>query len=123
MGADEDRIYVGVLHLRLRVPGARTRKDRRQVISSLRDRMRSRLGVTVNEIGTGADPTFQRIVLTTAGNDGGVVRSVLDQCVGMVHGHPVAEAVQVDVDVFRWEATSDDWAQRMMNELADPGDG
>jgi len=32
------RIYVGVLYVELQVPGARTRKDRRQVIRSVRDR-------------------------------------------------------------------------------------
>lgn len=119
----EDRVYVGVLHLRLRVPGARSRKDRRQVVSSVRDGLRSRFGVTVNEIGTGSDPVFQRLVMTTAGNDGRVVRSVLDQCVGAIHAHPVAEAVQVDVDVFPWEPSQDAWAQRMMDELSEDEDG
>lgn len=118
----EDRIFVGVAHLRIRVPGARSRKDRRQVVASVRDRLRSRFSVTVNEIGTSADPVYQRIVLTTAGNDGKVVRTLLDQCVGMVHSHPVAEASQVDIDVFRWEASQEDWATRMMNELREPDD-
>ncbi|MBX2798763.1 MAG: DUF503 domain-containing protein [Myxococcales bacterium] len=119
----DDRIYVGVVRLVIQVPGARTRKDRRQVISSVRDRLRHRFEVAVHEIGTSGDPTHQVMVLTTAGNDARVVRSVLDRCVGTVHDHPVAIAIQVDVDVSRWQSSADDWAARMMDELSEDDDG
>lgn len=122
MSRDEARIFVGVLHLVVLVRGARSLKDRRQVLVSLRDRMRHRHDVTFNEIGDGEDPTHRVVVVTTAGNDGRLVRSILDQCAAMVREHPVAVAIQVDVDVFRWQPSSEDWASRMMAELGDPGD-
>ena len=121
--APEDRVFIGVAYLGIRVPGARTLKDRRTVLSSVSDRLRHRYGISVHEIGQGTDPTRQTIVVTTAGNDASVVRKVIDQCVGQVHAHPTAIAEQVDTDVFRWEASQDDWAARMMAELgSDAGD-
>ncbi len=121
--APDDRVFIGIVYVRIRVPGARTLKDRRTVVSSVSDRLRHRYGISVHEIGQGSDATRQTIVLTTAGNDASVVRSVIDQCVGQVQSHPVAIAEQVDTDVFRWEPSQDDWAARMMAELgSDAGD-
>jgi uncharacterized protein YlxP (DUF503 family) len=99
------------------VQGARTLKDRRQTIVSIGDRLRHRFPVTFHEIGTGDDPTRQTVVLTTASNDPRLVRSILDQCVAMVHAHPVAVAAEVDLDVFRWHSSRESWAARMMAEL------
>jgi len=115
--ASEERVHVGVLRLVLTVSGARTLKDRRQTILSIGDRVRHRFPVTWNEIGTGDDPTRQTVVMTTASNDPRLVRSILDQCVAMVHAHPVAVAAEVDLDVFRWHASRESWAARMMAEL------
>ena len=119
MSPREESIWVGVARLVLTVPGARTLKDRRQVISSVRDRLRHRFDVTFHEVGPGSDPARQTVVITTAGNDRRLIRSILDQCVGFVHGHPVAIAAEVDVDVFRWHPSGQDWAARMMEELAE----
>jgi uncharacterized protein YlxP (DUF503 family) len=122
MSSDE-RIFVGVCRLVLRIPGARSRKDRRQVVRSVRDRLRHRFDVTFHEVDDAADLQQQVVVLTTASNDRRQIRSILDQCVSFVHGHPVAVAQQVDVDVFRWHPSgSEDWASRMMAELSDTDD-
>ena len=117
MSREEERIFVGVLRVGLRVPGARTLKDRRQVVSSLRDRMRHRFDISFHEVGVGGDPQRQTFVVTTSGNDSQKVRSILDQCSGMVRDHPVAEPLEIDVDVFRWQPSPQDWAARMMAEL------
>ena len=118
-----ERIYLGVVRVLLQIPGARSRKDRRSVVSSVRDRLQHRFDVSIHEIGTSGDPSYQTLVLTTAGNDPQLLRSVLDRCVGQIHGHPTAIAAQVDVDVFRWEVPDDGWAARMMAELGSDDGG
>ena len=53
-------IHVGVLHMVLRINGARSLKDRRQVVRSLRDRVRHRFDVTWHEVeGVGRAPTVR----------------------------------------------------------------
>lgn len=44
-------MYVGVLRLTLQVPAARTLKDKRRVVRSLKDRLQSKLRVSVAEVG------------------------------------------------------------------------
>lgn len=119
-GRTDEKIFVGVARLELSVPGARSLKDRRQALLSLRDRLRHRFDVTFHEVGVQDEATRQVVVLTTAGNEPRLIRSILDQCVAVVHEHPVAVASRVDVDVFRWQASEQDWAARMMTELAAP---
>jgi uncharacterized protein YlxP (DUF503 family) len=44
-------VFVGVGRLVLSIPGARSLKDRRRVVKSLKDRMRARLPVSLAEVG------------------------------------------------------------------------
>ena len=103
-GLDQTPVYVGVLRLVLRVPGARSRKDRRQAVQSLADRMRHRFDLSVNEIDRGEQPTMAVLVATTAGNDGRLIRSILDQASGFARSVGSVVATGIDVDVFRWHA-------------------
>lgn len=97
-----DRIFVGVLRMVLSIPGARSLKDRRQAVVSLRDRLRHRFDVTFHEVDPNDRPTRQVVVLTTGGNDPQVIRSVLDQIVGFTGRSGQVLLGEVDVDVFRW---------------------
>jgi uncharacterized protein len=44
-------VFVGVSRLVLQIPGARSLKDRRQVVKSFKERVKARLGVSVAEVG------------------------------------------------------------------------
>jgi len=115
-------IFVGVLRMVLAVRGAQSLKDRRQGVLSVRDRLRNRFEISFHEIGSTEDPQRQSVVVTTSGNDQKVIRTVFDQCVGLVREHPVVEAAEVDIDVFRWHPSAEDWAARMMAEVGSPED-
>jgi uncharacterized protein YlxP (DUF503 family) len=65
-------MFVGVLRLTLQIPGARSLKERRRVVRSLKDRLRARLPVSVAEVG-GLD-THQRAVIAVAVVSGDAVR-------------------------------------------------
>lgn len=120
--ASTSGIWVGVLRMELVVPGASTLKDRRQGVLSVRDRLRRRLEITVNEVETTDDPQRQPIVCTTAGNDQRSIRTILDRAVATVREHPAVELGRVDLDVFRWQASEQDWAARMMEEVGSDRD-
>lgn len=112
-------IYIGVLRATLVVPGSRSLKARRQAIRSLRDRVRSRFGVTFNELG-GEHPGQQDVLCTAGGNDGSVVRQLMDSVRHFIGGAPDAYAANVDVDVFAWHPEGQ-WASGLLDE--ELGDG
>ena len=43
-------MYVGVARLRLHLPGARSLKDKRQVVRSIKDRLRNSFNISIAEI-------------------------------------------------------------------------
>lgn len=62
MNADESRCFVGLLTVELRLEHSHSLKDKRQVVKSLKDRLRSRFNVTVSE--TGLQEMWQRGILS-----------------------------------------------------------
>ncbi len=92
-------MYVGSLRARLLLREARSLKDKRQVLRSIKDRLRNEFNVSVAEV-EGQD-NRQLIVLGVAmvGNERKFVRTALEQIVAALRVHPVAELLDHELDV------------------------
>lgn len=79
-------MVVGVLRLTLSIPGARSLKDKRQVVRKIVDRVRARYNVSIAEVGE--NDSWQRALLgvTVVANDHSFVNQVLDKLVRDVEG-------------------------------------
>lgn len=102
-------LHVGVLRLALRVSGARSLKDRRQVLNSLRDRVRHRFEVTWNEVDDGSTAARAVVACTTSGKDARQIRSVLDRIVAFVESSGGAWPETVDLEIFPWHPPDAPW--------------
>ncbi|MBT3219830.1 MAG: DUF503 domain-containing protein [Proteobacteria bacterium] len=99
----------------LTIPGARSRKDRRQAVRSLRDRVRHRFEVAFCEIDDQERPGSQTVAIATIGNNPVLIRSILDKIVAFAQSSGSTWPAEVDVDVFRWHSRERGWA---LNALA-----
>jgi hypothetical protein len=92
-------MIVGSLRVRLLVREARSLKDKRQVLRSIKDRLRNEFNVSVAEVE--AQDNRQLIVLgfAMAGNEARQVRTTLEQIVAALRSHPVAELLGHDIEV------------------------
>lgn len=99
---DHTLLRVGVLRAVLHVPASRSLKDRRQVVVSLRDRIRARFDVSCHEVDTFDLPGRSELVVTTAGRDATVVRSVLDKIIAFMHSHGTCTVGDVVAEVLDW---------------------
>ena len=90
---------VGLLTLELQLPEARSLKDKRQVLRSIKDRLRNEFNVSVAEVE--AQDNRQLIVLGLAmvSNERKHVRTTLEQVVAALRSHPVAELLDHELDV------------------------
>lgn len=102
-------VWVGVFRGTLSVPGARSRKDRRQVVRSVRDRVRHRFDLTFREISEVQRPLGVVMALSTVGSDPTVVRAALDKVRCYVDDDPRCVLGSADLDVFRWEPSAQGW--------------
>ena len=84
----------------LALPGCASLKEKRSVIRSLRDRLRSRLNVSVAE--TGLQDVHMRAQLSIAlvASDGRVAQSLLDKADRLVESHGGASIVRVSQEVY-----------------------
>ncbi|HEV8550109.1 MAG TPA: DUF503 domain-containing protein, partial [Polyangiaceae bacterium] len=76
-------MFVGVLRLVLSIPGARSLKDRRQVVKSLKDRVRARLPVSIAEVGELERWQVATLGVAVVSNDAARCSEVLSAAVGM----------------------------------------
>ncbi len=103
-------VRIGVLHAEFALPGARSLKDKRQVLRSVRDRVRHRFAVSCHELPLGDRPGRGGLVMTTAGEESGPIRQTLDRIAGMLRSHPSLVVTQLDIEVFPWHAAGQEWA-------------
>ena len=70
-------MFVGVQRLVLQIPGARSLKDRRQVVRSFKDRVQARLRISVAEIGHLDRPSHAVVAMAVVSNEAAVCDEIL----------------------------------------------
>jgi hypothetical protein len=93
-------MVVGACELRLVVRGARSLKEKRQAVRSIKDRLAELFPVAVAEVDD--LDKWQSIVLGVAavGNDGRHVQSLLQSVVDKVAANPHAELVRSEIEIL-----------------------
>jgi len=93
-------MIVGLCTIELFIPDSQSLKDKRQVVLSVKDRLREKFNVSIAEV-DGQD-LWQRAVLGLAcvANDGRHVNQVLDQALNLIRGNPAVEIVQSRVEML-----------------------
>lgn len=92
-------MIIGSLKVRLLVRESTSLKDKRQVVRSIKDRIRNSFNVSVAEVE--AEDHRQLIVLGMAmvSNESGNIRSTLEQIVSALRAHPIAEFIDHEIQI------------------------
>jgi uncharacterized protein len=92
-------MVVGTCRLELRIPQTSSLKGKRQVLRSIKDRVRSRFNVSIAEVGYLDE--WQRATLAVAcvSNEVKVVDGLLNKVVDLVESHGLALLVDYTIDV------------------------
>lgn len=87
---------VGVLSIRLIIPGSHSLKDKRRALRSIKDRLRTGFNVSVAEVD--CQDVWQTAVLAVAavGADRGVVEGILDNVSKLVRQGRDVDVVKMD---------------------------
>lgn len=97
-------MYVGIAKLSLAIPNAHSLKEKRMVIRRVKDRVRERLGVAINEVG--ALDVWQRAELGVAipSADRPKALELIDQVVREVMSASGGQVVAVAKDAWTFDA-------------------
>ena len=93
-------IIVGLCTVELFIPESQSLKDKRQVLLSLKDRLREKFNLSVAEV-DGQD-LWQKAVLGFAcvANEGRYVNQVLDQALNVIRSVPAVEIIQSRIELL-----------------------
>ena len=93
-------MIVGLCTIELYIPDGHSLKAKRQVIRSLKQRMRDKFNVSVAEVGE--QDLWQKALLGIAcvANESAYVNEVLDQAVNLVRSVPSIELVKYRVEML-----------------------
>jgi uncharacterized protein len=92
-------MIVGTLKIRLMIREARSLKDKRQVVKSIKDRLHNKFNVSVAEVAALENHQLAVLGLAMVSNEAHHVKIALGQIVEALRGHPVAELLEYDIEV------------------------
>lgn len=92
-------MVIGVLEARLLVRESRSLKEKRQVIRSIIDRLKSQFPVTVSEVDFHDDHKRANIGIAALGHEHAAVRNLLHTIQEALRRHPIAEYLGGDLSV------------------------
>jgi uncharacterized protein YlxP (DUF503 family) len=93
-------MIVGTLRVRLLIREARTLKDKRQVVRSIKDRLANAFNVSVAEVGALDNRQIAELGFAMVSNEAHHIKTALGQVVEALRSHPVAELLEHETDVF-----------------------
>lgn len=92
-------MIVGTLAVRLLIRESRTLKDKRQVVRSILDRLKSSFNVSAAEVDTHDDVKVSTLGFAAVGFERRAVHNVLQQMQEALRKHPVAEYLGGEVSL------------------------
>ena len=92
-------MIVGTLRVRLLLRQARSLKDKRQVVKSIKDRLRNHFNVSVAEVDELDNRQLAVLGFAIVGNEAHPLKVALGQIVDALRSHPVAELIDQEMDV------------------------
>jgi len=92
-------MIVGTLKVRLLLREARTLKDKRQVVQSIKDRLRNEFNVSIAEVEHQDNRQLATLGIAMVSNEAHHLKTTLGQIVEALRSHPVAELVGHTLEV------------------------
>jgi uncharacterized protein YlxP (DUF503 family) len=102
-------MWVAVFRLELSIPGARSRKDRRQVVRSLKERLAGRFNVMCAEVDDQESWVRASLGVTSCANEKALLKDLEGKLVRYVANDRGAMLGNVESEVFRFEAGVIEW--------------
>jgi uncharacterized protein YlxP (DUF503 family) len=92
-------MIVGSLRVRLILRQSGSLKDKRQVVRSIKDRLRNAFNVSIAEVDGLDQKQLAVLGIAVVSNQSRHARSILDQIVDALRTHPSAELLDYEIDV------------------------
>jgi|TARA_B100001964_G_C13643480_1_gene341559 hypothetical protein len=96
---DELNMVVGILGVHGFVRESRSLKDKRKVVSSIKDRLKNKFNISIAEVDYQESHQQVGLGISMVGNDHSFVDSALNQVINHLRLHPVMELFDYEIEV------------------------
>lgn len=93
-------MYVGAMRVRMIVRESHSLKDKRQVLNSIRDKLKNNFNVSVAEIDEQENRQMIVLGIGMVGNESLHVRNGLEKIAQALRTHPIAEFVDQTTEIY-----------------------
>ena len=93
-------MQVGLLELWIRVPDARSLKDKRRAVKSIKDRIAHRFNVSVAEVGLLDSRSQAQLAVAIVSNDSTFSQSCLSKVVNLVRANVKLELLDYSIEMI-----------------------
>lgn len=93
-------MIIGTLLVRLLIREARTLKDKRQVVQSIKDKVSNSFNVSVAEVESLENPRVAVLGMAMVSNEAHHAKTALGQIVSALRVHPIAELTSHELDTM-----------------------
>ncbi len=92
-------MFIGLCTIDLHIPDSQSLKSKRQILRSIKDKVRKKFNVAVAEDG---EDLWQRttIAVATVNKDKRHINKTLDLIVGLIRGTPSVEILDYTIEIF-----------------------
>ena len=98
MGLYNSPMYVGTLRVRLILRQSRSLKDKRQVVNSIKDRLRNSFNISIAEVDLMDDRQQAVLGIAMVSNENAHVQGALQHVLSAIRSHPVAELAEHEIE-------------------------
>ena len=91
---------VGLLRVRLLLRESRSLKDKRGVVKSIKDRLRSKFNISIAEVGGLNSRQLAELGIALVSNDSRFIESTLSKVLGFIRGNPFAEVSESEIEII-----------------------
>jgi len=95
-----DEMYVGAMKVRMIVRESHSLKDKRQVLNSIKDKLKNNFNVSVAEVDEQENRQMIVLGIGMIGNESQHVRNGLEKIAQALRLHPIAEFVDQTTEIY-----------------------
>jgi uncharacterized protein len=93
-------MHIGVLRIHFRLFSARSLKDKRQVLQSIKGRIQSRFNVSVAEIGSQDLWNAGELGVAMIGSDHRYVNGAMEKIFSFIESNPEISVIEHDIEII-----------------------
>jgi len=96
-------MWIAILRIDLMIPGSRSLKDRRQVVRSLKERLRSRFDVACAEVGDVESWNRASLGISAVANEKPILQDIASEIIRYARSDPGAQLAHSESDFLNYQ--------------------